>query len=208
MKKWKLSMKKLLCSISTAALLATAATGVSALSIDADNIENLGGYLAIDRLAAMTFATVPAFGDNVETSATAVYRVLAGAINYNPLNASVAIDASKIALTATDKSAIATTAVGAMVAGLATNGTFGGTDVGLENTQSSAVLAGVMNVAVNAANIDASVKVTATSYDTGLFTKSGADISAQNLNIATTAIGAINNSLTKVGLTAAAAVPR
>lgn len=207
-------MKKVLGVISAAVLMASAAPAVLAQSNDSfyGGIEK---YLAVDQLAGMTFGAPTAlaliefggsFSEGSGDGTGAKVSVLAGAINYNDINASVNMDASTLAMTSgnaanslslvglTDKTdsiaylgnRITTVAAGAVV---------GAGGVEADISTESYLNAGVMSAAINAGDINASVNLTTTSLQTGLFSNVAGSLSLSNLSIATTAIGASNSSL-------------
>lgn len=207
-------MKKVLCAISAATLLSIAAPSAFATSIGDDMYQ----FLAVDQLAAMTFQAPSVLSQMYNGGASAGggmntlgedstrVAVLTGAINYNHIDASVVLNASKINLTGVNS--INTTAIGAMVGGVLAStvehaGNLGGTDVQIE-TNSYVVSVGVMNAAINTNHIDANVNITMNNTNTGLFTTAAGELTAANLAITTVAVGAINNSLTKVGVKVAA----
>jgi hypothetical protein len=197
-------MKKVLGVISAAVLMASAAPAVLAQSNDSfySGVEK---YLAIDQLAGMTFSANSVLTDNFADVNTKV-SILAGAINYNDINASVNMDASTLAMTSgnaanslslvglTDKTdsiaylgnRITTVAAGAVV---------GAGGVEADISTESYLNAGVMSAAINTGDINASVNLNATSLQTGLFSTVAGSLSLSNLSIATTAIGASNSSL-------------
>jgi len=197
-------MKKVLGVISAAVLMASAAPAVLAQSNDSfyGGVEK---YLAIDQLAGMTFSANSVLTDNFADVNTKV-SILAGAINYNDINASVNMDASTLAMTSgnaanslslvglTDKTdsiaylgnRITTVAAGAVV---------GAGGVEADISTESYLNAGVMSAAINTGDINASVNLNATSLQTGLFSTVAGSLSLSNLSIATTAIGASNSSL-------------
>jgi len=210
-------MKKVLGVISAAVLMASAAPAVLAQSNDSfyGGVEK---YLAIDQLAGMTFSANSVLTDNFADVNTKV-SILAGAINYNDINASVNMDASTLAMTSgnaanslslvglTDKTdsiaylgnRISTVAAGAVV---------GAGGVEADVSTESYLNAGVMSAAINAGDINASVNLTTNSLQTGLFSNVAGSLSLSNLSIATTAIGASNSSLTSLKIsTTAISIP-
>ena len=210
-------MKKVLGVISAAVLMASAAPAVLAQSNDSfyGGVEK---YLAIDQLAGMTFSANSVLTDNFADVNTKV-SILAGAINYNDINASVNMDASTLAMTSgnaanslslvglTDKTdsiaylgnRISTVAAGAVV---------GAGGVEADISTESYLNAGVMSAAINTGDINASVNLNATSLQTGLFSTVAGSLSLSNLSIATTAIGASNSSLTSLKIsTTAISIP-
>jgi hypothetical protein len=196
-------MKKALSVISAVVLMASVTPVVFAQ--DYNPYGGVEKYLAIDQLAGMTFSANSVLTDNFADTDTKV-QILAGAINYNDINASVNMDASTLAMTSgnaanslslvglTDKTdsiaylgnRITTVAAGAVV---------GAGGVEADISTESYLNAGVMSAAINAGDINASVNLTTTSLQTGLFSNVAGSLSLSNLSIATTAIGASNSSL-------------
>jgi hypothetical protein len=198
-------MKKALTAISAAMLMAAAP---AAFAQTFDSYSGLENYLAVDNLAGMTFSAESVLTNNFVDADTKV-QVLAGAINYNDINASVNLDSSTLNMTsgnaANSLSLIGiqeTTSsiayLGNRITTVAAGAVVGAGGVEADITTESYLSAGVMSAAINTGDINASVNLTATSFQDGLFSNVAGALNISNLSISTTAIGASNSSLSSL----------
>jgi len=201
-------MKKALSVISAAVLMVSATPAAFADSYNP--YSGLEKYLAIDQLAGMTFSAESFLTDNFVDADTKV-SVLAGAINYNDINASVTMDASTLNLTSgnaanslslvgIDGTTDSIAYLGNRITTVAAGAVVGAGGVEADITTESYLNAGVMSAAINTGDINASVALSATSLQTGLFSNAAGALDMSNLSISTTAIGASNSSLTSLSI--------
>ncbi len=199
-------MKKALGVISAVVLMASATP--AAFAQDYNPYGGLENYLAVDNLAGMTFGANSYLTDNFADADTKV-QVLAGAINYNDINASVNMDASTLNMTSGNaanslslvgiqETTSSIAYLGNRITTVAAGAVVGAGGVEADISSESYLSAGVMSAAINTGDINASVNFNATSLQTGLFSNVAGALNMSNLSISTTAIGASNSSLSSL----------
>jgi hypothetical protein len=207
-------MKKALGVISAAVLMASVTPAAFAQS----SYEGIEKYLAVDQLAGMTFGAPTAlaliefggsFSEGSGDGTGVKVSVLAGAINYNDINASVNMDASTLNMTSgnaanslslvgIDETTSSIAYLGNRITTVAAGAVVGAGGVEADISTESYLSAGVMSAAINTGDINASVNLNTTSFQDGLFSNVAGSLNMSNLSISTTAIGASNSSLSSL----------